>query len=106
MAVLTVQDIVRAGLQATYTAVAAHTFVNDGRHTFIHVVNGATAMNVTLVTDATADGLAISDRVVVVGSSEDHFIGPLPSQWYGVTGSLTFSDVTDGTVAVLKLPLE
>ena len=106
MAVLTVQDILRSGLEATYTAVAAHTFSNDGRHTFLHVVNGATAMIVTVVTDATADGLAIGDRTVSVGASEDRFIGPLPSQWYGATVSITFDDVTDGTVAAIKLPPE
>ncbi len=107
MAVLTVQDIVRAGLQASYTAVAAsHTFTNDGKDTVLHVVNGATAMTVTIVTSATADTLAIADRTVSVGSNEDHFIGPFPTQWYGTTVTAQFSDIADGTCAAIKIPPE
>lgn len=106
---ITVQDIVRSGLQASYTAVSSadsDSFVNDGGRTFIHVVNGTTAMTLTVVTPATADGLSITDRTVAIGASEEHFVGPLPSQWYGNSVTINFSDTTDGTVAALKVPAE
>lgn len=109
MAAISVQNIVRAGLQASYTAVAtAHngTFVNDGQRTFLHVVNGATAMTLTIVTPATSDGLAVADRTVSIGSSEEHFVGPFPVKTYGTTVTIQFSDTTNGTVAVLKVPAE
>ena len=104
MAAITVQNIVRAGLQGSYTAVAAsHTFVNDGKDTFIHILNGATAMTLTIVSTATNDTLAVADRTVSIGSSEDHFVGPWPIATYGTTVTIQFSDVSDGTVVALKL---
>lgn len=108
MAALTVQDIVRAGLEASYSAVltAGNTFTNDGSRTFIHVVNGSTAMVVTIVTSQTSDGLAVADRTVSVGANEEHFIGPFPVNVYGSTVTVTVDDQTDGTMAVLKVPAE
>ena len=105
MAAITVQDVIRAGLQANYTNVAAsHTFTNDGKDTIIHVVNGATAMTLTVVSTATSDGLAVADRTVSIGSSEEHFVGPFPTATYGSTVTIQFSDITNGTVAALKVP--
>lgn len=108
MAALTVQNIVRAGLEASYSAVltAGNTFTNDGQRTFIHVVNGSTAMVVTIATPATADGLAVADRTVSVGANEEHFIGPFPIAVYGTTVTVTVDDQTDGTMAALKVPAE
>ena len=108
MTALSVENIVRAGLEASYTAVATagHTFTNDGKRTVIHVVNGATAMVVTIATPQTSDGLAVADRTVSVGSNEDHFIGPFPVAVYGSTVTVTVDDQSDGTMAVLKVPAE
>lgn len=107
MTLQTVENVARAGLEASYIAVeASSTFVNDGKRTFVHVVNGATAMNMTFVTPNTIDGLAVADRTVAIGSSEEHFIGPFPTQYYGTTVTMTSDDVTNGTIAYLKLPEE
>jgi hypothetical protein len=107
MAAISVQDIIRTGLQASYTNVASsHTFVNDGKDTIIHVVNGATAMTLTIVSTATSDTLAVADRTVSIGSTEEHFVGPFPIATYGTTVTIQFSDITNGTVAALKVPTE
>lgn len=107
MAAISVQSIIRAGLQASYTNVASsHTFTNDGKRTFVHVVNGATAMNLTVVTPNTVDGLAVSDRTVAIGSSEEHFVGPFPTDVYGTTVTVQFDDTTNGTIAALTIPAE
>jgi hypothetical protein len=106
---IAVQSIVRAGLQASYTVLAtAHndSFTNDGKRTFIHVVNGATATTLTVVTPATVDGLAVADRTVSIGSNEEHFVGPFPKDSYGSSVTIQFSDTSDGTVAALKVPAE
>ncbi len=105
MAALTTQDVVRAGLEATYSAVltAGNTFTNTGVE-IIHVANGATAMVVTIVTSGTSDGLAIADRTVSVGSNEDRFIGPWQVAIYGSTITVTVDDQTDGTMAIVKVP--
>jgi hypothetical protein len=107
MTLQTVENIVRAGLEANYIAVeASSTFVNDGKRTFVHIVNGAAAMNMDFITPSTVDGLAIADRTVAVGGSEEHFIGPFPINVYGTTVTMTSDDVTNGTIAYLKVPAE
>ncbi len=107
MTLRVVEDIVRAGLEANYNAVeASSTFVNDGKRTVVHIVNGATSMNITLVTPNTVDGLAVADRVVAIGSSEEHFVGPFPISVYGTTITMTSDDVVDGTIAFLEVPEE
>ncbi len=106
MAALTVESMSRSGLEPTHTAINAggDTFINDGKKTFIYLRNGATALTLTIVTPATVDGLAVADRTVSIGTNEDHIIGPWPTDQYGNTVSLTYSDATDGTMAVVRLP--
>ena len=107
MTLRTVEDIVRGGLEANYNAVeASSTFVNDGKRTFVHIVNGATSMNIVFVTPNTVDGLAVADRTVAVGSSEEHFVGPFQISVYGTTITMTSDDVANGTIAFLKVPAE
>lgn len=109
---LTVQDIVRSGLEATYTAANGdgHYFSNDGKRTFIHVVNGDASDNtVTIQTPATADSLAITDRTVVVTAGEERMIGPFPTQYYNQSDGTVYvdhSNTTSGTIAAIKLPAE
>lgn len=107
MALVATENIVRTGLEAAYTAVAAsQTITNDGSRTFIQIVNGVTAMVCTIVTPVTVDTLAVTDRTVSIGANEEHFIGPFPTRTYGATVTITFDDTTDGTIAVLKVPAE
>lgn len=107
MATLTAQQIVRAGLEATYAAAAAggDEFVNDGAR-FVHVKNDdASAKVVTLETQATVDGLAVTDRTVSVPAGEDRFIGPFPTGTYNDADNklqITYDDVTSVTIAVLE----
>lgn len=109
MALLTVEEISRSGLQPTQTAIGAggDTFVNDGKKTFLLFLNGATAFVLTIVTPGTVDGLAIADRTVSIGANEEHLIGPWPTAQYNDSSgivSLTYDDTTDGTVSPVRLP--
>ena len=84
--VLTLQEIVRTGLEVTYAAgddVNNHSFDNAGQDIFLHVINGATACNVTIITPQTIDDLAVADPVINVPASEDRFIGPFRNDLYG-----------------------
>lgn len=116
--VLTVQDIVRTGLEATYSAgddVNNHSFDNTGENVVLHVKNGATAVNVTISTPNTVDGLAIADRVVTVAGTSEAIIGPFPNAVYGTVDTdpdpdidpAIFVDLDDDsnvTLAALRLP--
>lgn len=106
MAVLTVQNVVRAGLEATYAAAAAggDSFPNDGKDTFAHVKNGSGgSIDVTIETPGTVDGLAIADRVVAVPAGEERMIGPFPTATYSNSVGLTYSGVTSLTVAAIRV---
>jgi len=106
--VLAVQDVVRAGLNPVYSAanVDGHSIQNDGR-TALHVKTGATPCTVTFQTPGTVDGLAVADRTVALGATEERIIGPFPpTQYNQPTGDgvyVDFSAVTSVTVAALRL---
>ncbi len=108
MATLSVETVVRAGLTPTYnTAADPDDFVNTGVE-FIHVKNGdASPINLTILTPQTVDGLAVADRVVVIGATDEEMIGPFPTSVYNNTSTnkvtLNYSAVTSVTIAVLKL---
>lgn len=104
MATLTVQDIVRTGLETTYADAAGggDDFANTGVE-FIHIKNGSGSdITLTIVTTETIDGLAVADRTVVITAGEERMIGPFPCRWYGASVSLTYSDVTSLTLAIIK----
>jgi len=107
MATLTVEEIVRAGLEPTFNAAAGggDEFENSGSE-FIHVKNGHSgAQTVTIATPATVDGLAVADRAVAVPAGEERVIGPFPRSTYNDAAGkvqLTYSGVTLLTLAVMK----
>ncbi|MGH3029274.1 MAG: hypothetical protein ACRDNE_00630 [Gaiellaceae bacterium] len=109
--VLTTEEITRAGIDATDTAMdAADTYKvnNDGR-TYLHFKkSGAGACTVTITTPGTVDGQAIADRTVnVPATTGDVRTGPFPRDVYNDgSGQLTFavSEATGLTCAVLRLP--
>lgn len=112
MATLTTQNIVEAGLEASYAAAAAggDTFVNDtsGR-SFIHVKNGGGSditVSIEAVRSSVSSGtygpLTKEDISVSVTAGEDRFIGPIRAAAYGNNPDIQYSDVTDVTLAVLK----
>lgn len=106
MATLTKQDIVRAGLAASYAACAGggDKFTNTGVEV-IHIKNASVgSIDVTIDTPATVDGLAVAQRTVAVGAGAEKFIGPFPPSTYNDTGgfvNLSYSGVTTLTIAVL-----
>lgn len=111
MALLTKQDVVRAGLAPTYAAVGAagDEFVPTD-NTFLHVKNGnAAATNVTVVTPKTVGGQAIADLVVSVPAAGERFIGPFPPSQYANPAAgdgkadVTYSVTATVTVACLEL---
>jgi hypothetical protein len=108
MATLTVQNIVRAGLEPSYDAAAAggDEFANTGDE-FIHVKNGdGSSHTVTIETPATVDGLAVADRDVAIPAGEERMIGPFPGSTYNDGDGmvqLTYDGVTSVTLAVLKV---
>lgn len=84
--VLTLQPTTRDGLEVTYAAgddANNHSFDNAGQDIILHVINGATVANVTIVTPGTLDGEAIADKTINVPASEDRFIGPFRNDLYG-----------------------
>ena len=116
MAVLvpTVQSISRDGVTPTFGAANADGYAlpGDGR-TWIECknINGATR-TVTADIPGTVDGLAVTDKAVVVAATTgDKIIGPFPPSIYNqVTGVwagyvlLTFDAVADLTIAFLRMP--
>ena len=105
MAVLTVQEISRAGLNPSYSAAAAggDEAPND-EITFLHVKNGSGgSIDVTIQTPGTIDGLAITDRTVAVPASGERMIGPFPASVYGATLTISYSGVTSLTIAAIRM---
>ncbi len=116
--VLTVQDIVRTGLEATYSAgddVNHHSFDNTGENVLLHVKNGATAVVVTISTPNSIDGLALAERTVTVGGTTERMIGPFPNAIYGTIDTdpdpdidpaifVDLDDDTNVTLAAFRLP--
>lgn len=113
MATLTAQEIVEAGLEASYDAATGggDDFVNNGKE-FIHVKNGSGGdITVTVTAQRTITNKAgfgpmtKSDSAVVVTAGEERFIGPFPiSAFNNSTGKavITYSGVTSLTIAILK----
>lgn len=109
MALLTVQNISRAGVVPTYAAVAASdTFLPDG-NTFVHVKNAGGSSDTVTISVLAGDppGLTIADLSVAVANGSEKMIGPFPAQYFADpnTGLATIahSFQTSVTVAVLKL---
>lgn len=113
MATLTVQEIVEAGLEASYDAATGggDEFVNNGVE-MIHIKNesgGDITVTVTAqVTSSNKGGFGLltkSDSVVVVTAAEERFIGPFPITAFNDTNGkaqITYSGVTSLTLAIIK----
>ena len=106
---VTIQNIVRTGLEATYEAAVAgdgHYFVNTGKE-FIHIKNAHTSpVTVTIDTPGTVDGHAIGNLSVEITNAEERLIGPFPAALYeNANGQVvfTFDVITATTLAVVKL---
>lgn len=105
MAVLTVQNIVAAGLNPSYAAAAAggDTFANDGR-TLFHVKNAhSAAWTVTIAAARACNFGTLHNGGGSVPNADDIFFGPFPPERFGETVSVTYSGVTALTVAALSM---
>jgi hypothetical protein len=110
MAVLTVQSIVRAGLDPSYVAATGggDQFL-PGSDVFLHVKNGHTsAQTVTVVTPGTVLGdIAQADVAVSVPNADERIIGPFPASHFADStdglADITYSGVTALTIAAIRL---
>ena len=117
---LPTQDMTRA-LNATYFTDAAPTpaaqrladgtlttgdqfLVQNDEKTFLHVKNGATAASIVIDRDITVDTTALSDRTEAVPANAERFIRDFPRHIYGDTLRFAIDDVSNVTVAVLRVP--
>lgn len=114
MATLTVQSVVRTGLNPSLVAAAGggDEFVNDsGGDTFFWVDNGGGgSVTVTIASQATAQpGLVATDLAVAVPAGEQRMIGPFPPGTSTAFNDgaekvqVTYSGVTSVTVAAIKV---
>lgn len=110
MAVLTVQEITRAGLATSLTALATggDGFANDGR-TYFHIKNSnASARTLTVVTQKTVDGKAVADDAInVPGTTGDVKVGPFPPDIYNDANGrvqMTYSSEVGLTGNPFRLP--
>jgi len=115
MALLTVQNIVAAGIAQTYgSASTSDTFTDDGtERTFIHVKNSGTIKALTVVpAQATTNVPGVGPVTVptmsvsIPGTTGDKMIGPFPAAYINSSGlvTVTLDSATGVTVAAIKLP--
>lgn len=108
MAVLDTQQAAATGLEAAYDAasVGGDSMPCDGR-TVLHVVNDDVGAHVvTIASEAVArPGLAAANIVVNVPAGESRFILPDPTGFADENGraAITYDDVTDVTVAAIRI---
>jgi len=114
MAILTVEDMVRAGVEPTFNVASAagDEFQNDGK-TFLYVKNGANAVAVTLtaqnlLTNKPGFGdITLGNQVVNVPANEERAIGFFEQAIFNDGNSrvqITYDDESNVTLAVLKAP--
>lgn len=109
MALLTVVDLVRAGVDMSSAVAAAgggDAFLNTGKE-FLAAKNASGApITITFVTQVTVDGQAVADLAVAVPAGHTMLIGPFPPGYYN-DGSgqvqVTYSGVTTLTVMPVRL---
>lgn len=105
MAVLTVAEIVSAGIDPALVAAGAggDSFPSTGQE-FLYVTNGdSSSTTVTVDTPQTVAGLAVANLAVVVPATSSRLIGPFVSATFSSTISLTYSSVTSLTVGAFRL---
>lgn len=107
MATLAAVKVTRAGINTAGAAasVGGDEFVNTGTELLFVSNGGGAPINVTVVTQATVDGMAVPDKVVAIPAGESRLIGPFPKQWYNDGAGkvqVTYSGVDTVTVKVIQ----
>lgn len=104
---LTVTPVVTTGVAGALAAANAdgYTVVNAASRMWIEVLNeDASPINVTIATTGTVDGnLAVDNRIVAVPAGARRLIGGFARSDYGNPVTVTFSAVTDVTVAAFSV---
>lgn len=110
MPLIATQTIDEDGLDATYSSadVGGDTFVNDTK-TFLHLKNGDASPTTVTVAAAVSTTqkpgfgeLSKADAQVVVGATDEAFLGPFPASAFGPTPGIAYSSITSLTLAVLR----
>ena len=118
MALLSVQDIVEGGLEATYASATGggDTVKIDGNaagRLFLHVRNGHSSPQTVTVTPATTSAnvpgfgtLTRAAIAVAVTNAEERFIPITEAAFANSSGlaAITYSGVTSLTIAAIRLP--
>lgn len=106
MALLTVEDLTKSGLDATEnTASSSDTFANNGS-VVVKVTNGGGSPDtVAFVTPATTDGLAIADAGGSVPAGEARWFGTFRRDLFNTIGivTMTHSFTTSVTVELVDV---
>ena len=116
MADLTIQNVVEAGLAATYANASSggDAVLNTNGDVVLHVKNDDVASKtVTVTAQRTSQNvpdfgdMSKSNIQVSIPASEDRFIGPFPKGAYNDGAAkvqITYSAVTSVTIAALRVP--
>jgi hypothetical protein len=114
MAVLTVQQIARTGLDATTLAAAAaggDSFANDGKR-FLRVKNGHATLSRTVTiaaqipVGAVPQGAVKTDLAVVVPALKEYLIGPFdPAGFNDANGRVVVTYSTEADLTVMACAL-
>jgi hypothetical protein len=115
MALLTVQNVVAAGITPSYAAsTTSDTFADDGaERTFLHVKNTNAAIRTLTIAPAVASASVPgvgsvtipSMSVTIPANTGDRMVGPFPPAYINTSGLVTATlDAAAGvTVAAIKL---
>jgi len=109
VAALTTQNISRAGVTPSYTAVSGSDTFTPGSQVFLHVKNAGGSPDSCVISVLQGDppGLTIADITVSVTNGQERMIGPFPSQFFAdpVTGAATVTHgfTTSVTAGVFNL---
>ena len=109
MAQLSVQSIVRTGLEPTLSAAAAggDQFLNTVGRTFLLVKDNAPGDGVVVTIDIqkTYAGQAVADPTISIGVGEERMIGPFDKAWEDDSGNVqfTYDSETNVTVGAVKI---
>jgi hypothetical protein len=106
MTTFDVDQVVRGGIEPTFETATetGDAFLNDGK-VWIHVINGAGELVLTIITQQTIDGEAVDDKTVTIDASTTQVIGPFPTEIYNDGDGLvqlTYSKHEEVTIAFLK----
>lgn len=105
MAALTIQQLVKTGLDVTFAAASAggDTFVNNGKVLLVVKNGGGAPINVTVDSVRACDQGFDHDLVVAVPAGQERKIGFFEESRFGGQVSVAYSAVASVTVAAIRV---